>query len=96
MSDLISRQDAINAIEKCHKRCCRADSFGDEWIHYETTLNEIEGIKSTQEIIYCENCEHWDTSWETVHGLHYCPMIDLSTKKDFFCKDGIERKGDTE
>ena len=44
MSDLISRQAAIDALEKCHKQCCREDANGDEWIHYETTLNEVESI----------------------------------------------------
>ena len=44
MSDLISRQAAIEALEKCHKQCCREDATGDEWIHYETTLNEVESI----------------------------------------------------
>jgi hypothetical protein len=47
----------------------------------------VEQMKG-QEIIYCNDCEHWDTSWETVYGLHYCPMIDMATKKDFFCKYG--------
>lgn len=44
MSNLIERQLAVNAIEKCHKKCCRVDANGDEWIHYETTLNEIECV----------------------------------------------------
>jgi len=44
MSDTISRQAAIDALEKCHKQCCREDATGDEWIHYETTLNEVESI----------------------------------------------------
>ena len=44
MDDLISRQAAIEALEKCHKQCCREDATGDEWIHYETTLNEVESI----------------------------------------------------
>lgn len=44
MSDLISRQQATEAIEKCHKMCCREDACGDEWIHYETVLNEVECI----------------------------------------------------
>ena len=43
-NDLISRQAAIDALEKCHKQCCREDATGDEWIHYETTLNEVESI----------------------------------------------------
>ena len=45
-------------------------------------------------IVHCEDCEHWDTSWETVYGLHYCPMIDMSTKKNFFCKYGAEKRGE--
>ena len=42
--DTISRKATTEAIEKCHKQCCRIDSCGDEWIHYETTLNEVESI----------------------------------------------------
>ena len=44
---MIDQQKALDAIEKCHKRCCRTDSNGDEWIHYETALNEIESIQPT-------------------------------------------------
>lgn len=42
--DTISRKAVTAAIEKCHKKCCREDANGDEWIHYETTLNEVESI----------------------------------------------------
>lgn len=42
--DAISRKATTEAIEKCHKQCCRTDSCGDEWINYETTLNEVESI----------------------------------------------------
>ena len=51
---------------------------------------------SKMEIVHCEDCEHWDTSWETVYGLHYCPMIDMSTEKNFFCKYGTEKRGGDE
>lgn len=46
--DLISRQKAIDALEKCRERCCREDEVGDKWVHYETALNEIENIPPTQ------------------------------------------------
>lgn len=46
--DTISRKAVTDAIEKCHKQCCRIDSCGDEWIHYETTLNEVESIPPAQ------------------------------------------------
>ena len=42
-------------------------------------------------IVHCEDCEHWDTSWETVYGLHYCPMIDGVRKGDFYCADAERR-----
>ena len=47
-NDLISRKQAIDAIEKCHKMCCREDACGDEWIHYETVLNEVECISPAE------------------------------------------------
>lgn len=46
--DLISRQRAIDALEKCREHCCREDEVGDKWVHYETALNEIESIPPTQ------------------------------------------------
>lgn len=49
MDKLISHKAVIDALEKCHKMCCREDDCGDEWIHYETTVNEIECIPSTQQ-----------------------------------------------
>ena len=61
---LIEQQKALDAIEKCHKRCCRTDSCGDEWIHYETTLVEIESIKPKLEVIHCTDCKH--------HWVHKC------------------------
>ncbi len=48
MDEMVRKQNILDAIEKCHKRCCRTDSNGDEWIHYETTLNEIEALPSVQ------------------------------------------------
>lgn len=48
MDDLISRLAVMHALEKCHKQCCREDDCGDEWIHYETTVNELECIPSAQ------------------------------------------------
>lgn len=48
MDDLISRQSVMHALEKCHKQCCRENDGGDEWIHYETTVNELECIPPTQ------------------------------------------------
>ena len=48
MDDLIRRKDVMLALEKCHKQCYKEDDWGDEWIHYETTENEMECIPSAQ------------------------------------------------
>ena len=96
---LIDREEAIKELTKAQHsadycREHRIDSCIDLGMIC-IVLYRLSSVQQTQEIVHCENCEHWDTSWETVHGLHYCPMIDLSTKKDFFCKYGIEKRGET-
>ena len=83
---MIDQRKALDAIEKCHKRCCRTDSNGDEWIHYETALNEIESIKPkcghwmiepTEEPEYCKcsECGYVNLIVEvfSLDGYHYCP-----------------------
>ena len=89
---LIEQQKALDAIEKCHKRCCRTDSNGDEWIHYETTLNEIESIKPTQEIIHCYECKYNpEKEW------FGCPMAHLNERQrpeDAWCWRGERKDGD--
>lgn len=48
IDELISKQAMLHAIEKCHKKCCRTDTNGDKWIHYETALNELEALPPVQ------------------------------------------------
>jgi len=73
------------------------DQYREEWAGAIKNLPSAQpkhnAEVSKMEIVRCENCEHWDTSWETVYGLHYCPMIDMATKKNFFCKYGAEKRG---
>ena len=95
---LIDQQEALNAIEKCHKRCCRTDSNGDEWIHYETTLNEIESIKPTQEIIHCKDCKHWNPQFKTANGngLGSCDFHNVAlVTSEGFCY-WADRRGEAE
>ena len=80
VGDMISRRAAIDALD-----CING---------VEEVLRSLPAVQPA--IIHCKNCEHWDTSWETAYGLHYCPMIDMATKKNFFCKYGAEKRGDTE
>jgi hypothetical protein len=46
------------------------------------------------QVVRCEYCGYWDREWKpnSCDGTErYCPMIDLETEPDFFCKYG-ERK----
>ena len=45
------------------------------------------------EIVTCEECANWDTSWEpsTDRKCFYCPVVDYFVDGDFWCKSG-ERK----
>lgn len=43
-------------------------------------------------VVFCDKCKHWDRDWNSDVNEYYCPMIDLLTDADFFCKYG-ERKG---
>jgi hypothetical protein len=84
---LIDQQEAAKLIRQnkdTHEDCQGAIHYNRGCEHSAQIVEQMNG----QEIIYCNDCEHWDTSWETVYGLHYCPMIDMATKKDFFCKYG--------
>jgi len=87
MGELISKQSASNALEKCRKHCCREDEVGDRWIHYETALNEIESIPSAQpEIIRCKDCKHYE------YGI--CKKAGLCVNKspNGFCDWGERRE----
>ena len=44
-------------------------------------------------IIRCDKCENWDVDWETSDdpGTHFCVMVDLFTRGDWFCAYGKRR-----
>lgn len=94
--DLISRADAIDALENCEP--------GEE-------LFMIENLPSAQpeilacgsgelvaqpEIIRCKDCKNWDMTWtnDFSPNYHYCPMVDGVRKEDWFCADAEERRTD--
>ena len=58
----------------------------------------VEVPDEQQEIIQCEYCENWDTSWECSSGpdYHYCPMIDKNTAGTYYCGDAERRINGTD
>ena len=62
-----------------------------------TVMRMIDGEEeihtSQPEIIYCKDCENWDTTWDSAPNYHYCPMMDGTYSGDFYCAKA-ERKTD--
>lgn len=50
-------------------------------------LRELAERRKQPEIIYCKDCENWDTTWQndSAPNYHYCPMIDGTYRGDFYC-----------
>jgi hypothetical protein len=70
-------------INKSH-----CDRDGSRFVY----CDDIEPTADVVHVVRCENCNNWDTSWESHTGFHYCPMIDGSPDGDFFCAYGERRE----
>ena len=48
------------------------------------------------EIVTCKDCKHWEKllspQTPTNKEYHFCPMMDMYTPNDFFCRDGERRE----
>lgn len=102
MSDLISRQEAIDAIEFGITYAKAIDpetgevkelfqASNDELRKAEDRIKHLPSAEP--EIIRCRDCKYWDTTWESAWAkdYHYCPLIDGTSKGDWYCADA-ERK----
>jgi len=84
MSDLISRQEAIdicaNAID-----LWRGQLGEGALIAVRDKIKELPPAQP--EIIRRKDCKHWDTTWQNDYSpnYHYCPMIDGTHRNDFYC-----------
>ena len=93
MSDLISRQAAIDALHMHLMYRMGTDSNKkrlDEWI------NNLPSVQP--EIIRCKDCTNWDTTWtnDWTQNYHYGPIIDGVRKDEFYCADAERRTDDRE
>lgn len=108
MSDLISRQEVINSLNKLAKDVrpsvdWRIRYNEDAYGYYLGALHDIaDDIKDfptvdAVQVVRCKDCEDWDTEWKPVFGgndseTHYCPMLDMTTVGDFFCSYGKRKE----
>ena len=67
----------------------------DEFRQLAEWLKELAERRKLPEIIYCRNCENWDTTWQndSAPNYHYCPIMDGTYSGDFYCAKA-ERRGD--
>ena len=77
MSDLISRQAAIEAIKQVNTNV----------VTFAKNKDALEQLPSADvvEVIRCKDCDNWQTDWIASGGGHYCGMIDLETDEGFYC-----------
>jgi hypothetical protein len=59
----------------------------------EHAIEDAPTIQPEPQIIYCKDCENWDTTWtnDFSPNYHYCPMVDGVRKEDWFCADAERR-----
>lgn len=82
MSDLIRKQDAIDALKL-------ANTPYLSWTtseQHKAYVDAIENIPSVDavEVVRCEYCmNRWDD--------YYCPEIERDVDRDFFCEEGIRK-----
>lgn len=56
----------------------------------------IEALSAQPEIIRCEECENWQTTWQNgwSPNYHYCAVVDGVRRNDFYCGDAERRNDD--
>ena len=83
MSDLISRQAAIDALYDWSEHSM---TDAEAW-HIKQVIGDIKSLPSAQpEIIRCKDCKHWD-------GVDTCDVIDAPVWDNDFCSM-VERRTD--
>ena len=46
-------------------------------------------------MVTCADCKHWDVDWVPNYAKeneHFCPIVALTIRGDWFCADGEKRK----
>ena len=97
MNDLISRQQAIDAV-KSRKTAEQSSAGIMRNAVVDFCVDIIKKLPSAQpEIIRCKDCKYWDTTWQNDYApnYHYCPMIDGTHRNDFYCADAERREETT-
>jgi hypothetical protein len=83
MTDCIFRDAAIEAAWVWN-----GDESTEAWI--QSNLKNLPAA-DVRPVVLCRDCRNWDTDWTPTHARaneHFCPIIGLTTREDWFCADG--------
>lgn len=109
MSDLIDRQQAIDALRTCYDTETITMDNGDEYINYGDAVGEIKQLPSAEpKIIRCKDCKHWipydwmfSEVWQSKNIADYpedeigCDCCDMAMKANDFCSRAEKREETT-
>ena len=90
----VSLEETIAKLDEAKKRGLLG-IYGIKISRILKLLRELQERRKQPEIIYCKDCENWDTTWQndSAPNYHYCPMMDGSYSGDFYCAKA-ERRSD--
>ena len=78
--DLISRQDAIDAVEQAI-------------MYHDSAIMRITNLPSAQpDIIRCKDCKWWTKQKDSLQGR--CALMQMYPTGEWFCGNAQERKED--
>ena len=59
-------------------------------------MTNVEYTSDRVNVVRCKDCTSWEADWKPNNaqdGEHFCPMVSLVTRGDWFCADGERRDG---
>ena len=89
MDDLISRAAAIAWF---FRPCSNEEYYSN--LDVERALKAIPTVDAVP-VVRCKDCTSWEADWKPNNaqdGEHFCPMVSLVTRGDWFCADGERRE----
>lgn len=94
MSDLISRQDAIDAIEgETTEVWTESDADFNRGMEMAKSIVESFPSADAVEVVRCKDCKHWYADADT--GMA-CEFTNMGQPADGYCNWGERKGGDSE
>ena len=94
MGRLIDEDDVVDWLLKRTEMYDATGHFVDENVVKKNIEYQIAKIPSAQqEIVRCEDCMHWDTTWHNDYApdYHYCSLVDGTRNGKWYCADAERR-----